>query len=601
MSSESKKKLDFILNPDKREYKHVGLAIGLTVLFFIIAIITAVFNVFLSIVSGLLIVLIWFFALENGRRPKADGDVYEVVTKKKPDGTIKEEELVKIDFKTYLSPSSNPHKGNTNCLITGTAGMGKTELACYLMTVVKDPKIVFSFKGQRFFGCGIPILDVSVAIPSDLFANPSDFIGAYKVAFPVSEKMTGITVVAAGGVLKEALHGCRSWDQLFKNLSRNTGSNIQREARIHVITQLKSLSFPASQSSSDDLNSAEGMVFDFSKLEYEDAKSFYAEILLRMLWRKIRKEQMSRVALVIDEVHHILKGARAEATIFTEVLREIREYGSAWAITQNYSDIEDEIRNQFDTQLCFRTTSEHDLKAMGQISAALSLKAKAMSRYRFVDAKFPLQWYYPAWVADVSKLTTQHPVFVEPHRKHIDYEKEVLDRLPDYPSSMARKISNDQEIEIDLAKKTVAKAIEKLRTNGIVDYGEYTNARGDTVKVYDKKNSLKSAFREYVFADAIKTLTEAGFELTQEPENMEKQNLIDLGFCTIQLALDSNDIAKINETTETQTGKPYFILLPNEVEKKKLAPSPFLHHFVLMPELMSVIKTLKEGIEHRSK
>lgn len=44
MSSESKKKLDFILNPDKREYKHVGLAIDLTVLFFIITIITAVFK-----------------------------------------------------------------------------------------------------------------------------------------------------------------------------------------------------------------------------------------------------------------------------------------------------------------------------------------------------------------------------------------------------------------------------------------------------------------------------------------------------------------------------------------------------------------------------
>lgn len=104
MNSEDKKKLEFILNPDKRKYKHILLAISLTILFFILALIAVPFETDLSAMFGLFIILIWLFALFFRKWPSADGDVYEVVTKKHPDGSIKKKELVKIDFTTYLSP-----------------------------------------------------------------------------------------------------------------------------------------------------------------------------------------------------------------------------------------------------------------------------------------------------------------------------------------------------------------------------------------------------------------------------------------------------------------------------------------------------------------
>ena len=61
-------------------------------------------------------------------------------------------------------------------------------------------------------------------------------------------------------------------------------------------------------------------------------KQFYYEFVLRVLWKSVHGENFS---IFIDEFHRL---ASLKSSIVSEVLREIRAFGSLMAVSQSFQD-----------------------------------------------------------------------------------------------------------------------------------------------------------------------------------------------------------------------------------------------------------------------
>ena len=143
----------------------------------------------------------------------------------------------------------------------------------------------------------------------------------------------------------------------------------------------------------------EDVVFDFSSLN-EDAKTFYAELILRQMWKDIVNPAKKKENLIVcvDEAHRLLRTFEKYESIYGEMSRQIRAFGMLWTATQNYTDMPSHIRNQFATQFLFNTNHQDDLVALRAIDEKLSWAASSMPKHYFTDARY--EWIHqvvPEW------------------------------------------------------------------------------------------------------------------------------------------------------------------------------------------------------------
>lgn len=277
-----------------------------------------------------------------------------------------------VDFPGFLS-----NKSNRNVLIVGQSGQGKSELMNYLVSATSGYHYIFSFKRDDvFFRLPYASLDLATS-RLDVFGDHDAFVQSYLVAFPINSM--GIMASQVPSLLFQGLnnsHDFRSLIDYFDNNKKELGSNIAVQSIINNLYVLYGShgSVPSPVVLMD-------LILDFSGLN-EVAKTFYAEFYLRLLWNKIILEKWDNVVLVIDEMHRI---ARSEHSIISDVLREIRAYGSIFCSSQNYNDLPPAISSQFSTCFVFNDQNHADLSSLSSLGLAYNRYVPFLKPHVFID------------------------------------------------------------------------------------------------------------------------------------------------------------------------------------------------------------------------
>ena len=281
-------------------------------------------------------------------------------------------------------------------LISGVSGAGKSVLSCYLLSCFDSPKLIISFKANdEYLKAGYPVADASKVLPNP-FEDVNTFITAFAITFPLD--IIGVTASQVPALIYNIATKCASWHDFMERLQGRidgTRDKVQLTA-LRFIDEHVRLLVCDSQIDSDSLlasivREGKSVLFDFSNLN-DNAKIFYAELLLRQCWARLheRSEGSKWTILCVDEVHRLLRGTfQRYHSIIHEISREIRNSGAISTLKQNYTDAQDDVRNQFATQLVFETTSKSDLDALKAIDPILSWAAPRLGSQNFFDAKEP--------------------------------------------------------------------------------------------------------------------------------------------------------------------------------------------------------------------
>ncbi|MFG1389591.1 hypothetical protein [Acidiplasma aeolicum] len=251
-----------------------------------------------------------------------------------------------IDLRDYIE-----HKGNRNVSITGVSGQGKSYLTIHLLSKFNEKqRIIFSFKpDDHEVHLGIPVIDAKQCLPNP-FRDINAFSEAYMTAFFSEKTSTGIQLQQTPAFLQEIASQSNDWKTFMKTISekRKSASKNQIETLNAIEQNVKSLII-------EDMGSveigSESIVFDFSTLPTKQAQNFYAELMLRQIYREMEERKRKDVLICIDEAHRLTKSYH---TILDVMSREIRDRGMLWIITQNLIDILPEMRANFGTKFTFR-------------------------------------------------------------------------------------------------------------------------------------------------------------------------------------------------------------------------------------------------------
>ncbi|HUC38929.1 MAG TPA: ATP-binding protein [Candidatus Acidoferrum sp.] len=307
----------------------------------------------------------------------------------------------KIDLKDYIHT-----KSNRNVLITGSSGQGKSKLTRHLLNEMSYQKVIFSFKaGEEYLKMGYNIRDISKTLP-DPFANSEAFINAFVVAFPLGS--IGIQASLVPTTLEKLVKKSRSWPEFNKVLEKEMKATRETNTK-SALSFIKAHSARLAYDTGGFSIGSETLVLDFSSLN-EDAKSFYAELVLRQLYADLEHRKRKDMLICVDEAHRLTTGDFGRYhTIIVEMSREIRDKGMLWITTQNYTDIPDSIRNQFASQFIFKTTGHNDMTALKAIEPLLAWTISSLPKHYFVDAQFqdihthiPAFYYNPQGEADLK-------------------------------------------------------------------------------------------------------------------------------------------------------------------------------------------------------
>ncbi|WP_157438759.1 hypothetical protein, partial [Acidiplasma aeolicum] len=245
------------------------------------------------------------------------------------------------------------NKVNQNVLICGTSGQGKSRLMRYLLYLSTEQKIIFSYKeNDDYLKMGYNIFDIKLEMP-DPFLDTESFVNAFLITYPIQNM--GIISQYIPIFIREIAKISLDWNDFLNNLNiklKSSKDQIQRSAYLFIIEHSKAL---IGTNYKKDINfGEESIVLDFSNVN-ESSKTFYSELILRILWKKLTKEQ-KKIIICIDEAHRLLYNFERYQSIYIEMSREIRAFGKLWTSTQNYSDMPSYVRNQFATQFIFNTS-----------------------------------------------------------------------------------------------------------------------------------------------------------------------------------------------------------------------------------------------------
>jgi hypothetical protein len=484
-------------------------------------------------------------------------------------------------------------KSNQNVLISGASGTGKSVLACYLLSCFDDsPKLIISFKtNDEYLNAGYPVADASEVIPNP-FEDVNAFITAFAITFPLD--VIGVTASQVPALIYNIARDCESWKDFVERLEgriNGTRDKVQLTA-LRFIDEHVRLLVCDSQRDSDSLlasivRGGKSILFDFSKLN-DNAKIFYAELLLRQCWARLHEssEDSKWTILCVDEVHRLLRGTfQRYHSIVHEISREARNLGAVWTLEQNYTDAQDDVRNQFATQFVFETTSKSDLDALKAIDPILSWSAPRLGPQNFFDAKEPNPaelWMYHLF-AKVAKIDGDRLTWVPEPAKPVRYvsdEDRVVDKLIVtrlirryleknvlYVNQFARLLMDRYKLGEDEAKLLVNDALRPLRDGGEVRRMEFEREDGQSLVLYyqlPEGTAGASILHAYLTSHLRSYLEARGEQIVRIAEigdlaaDIETENAL----YEVETGLKKGNVRGLREEV-SKAEKPMFVVVPN--------------------------------------
>lgn len=296
--------------------------------------------------------------------------------------TITEFLLNSRDYRTGFDLNDFIHSRlNHNVFVSGISGSGKSFLLSHLIrTSSSKTNFIFNFKPHDVYLS----LDLENSLVVDLsynfispFTDFNYFLNAYLLAFKVD--MSGIMASSVPSILYQyfSLYDGRLTlkqlnklflDQFPKNDVLGSTARVIASNMVLLFRDFR-FSFPLSS-----FDKYKYIIFDFSKLS-EVQKTFFLELVLSYSWNYIYGSSFD-VSLFLDEVSRLLY---LDISIFQDIVRQIRAFGSLFVSSQNLSDVPPLLINQFDTICSFRTFLKSDFDLIDGYffnpSFALSLKS----------------------------------------------------------------------------------------------------------------------------------------------------------------------------------------------------------------------------------
>ena len=418
------------------------------------------------------------------------------------------------------------HKGNRNVSITGVSGQGKSYLTMHLLRKFEDrERIRFSFKpDDHEVHLGIPVIDAKECLPNP-FRDVNAFSEAYMTAFFGEKVSSGIQLQQTPGFLQEIASESETWKDFMKSLSerKKTASKNQVEALNAIEQNVKTLVIEDMDSVT--LNNG-SIVFDFSSLPTKQAQNFYAELMLRQIYREMEEHKRNEVLILIDEAHRLTKSYH---TILDVMSREIRDKGMLWIITQNLIDILPEMRANFGTKFTFRL-GDADLNMLSY-NPLMRYAVEILQPRQFIDVEFPEGSSFSPVFTYVSnglehKETRKVAAEVsEPKREvgvggrgeTIDYRREALEILSEkmsYATEMGKIIAEKYGITKDQAKLKLKSALEELKNNNEVGRVKYLRD-GKPIVMYYSRNPNLSNLHTGMQSQVVGILNDLGVTLNR--------------------------------------------------------------------------------------
>ncbi|MDG6925732.1 MAG: hypothetical protein JRN09_04200 [Nitrososphaerota archaeon] len=514
-------------------------------------------------------------------------------------------------------------KENGNVFTSGASGAGKSSLERLLLRkMAAQQKVIFSFKANdTHLGIGYPVADVS-ELPPNPFTDVDAFVSAFAIAFPISS--IGITASQVPALLQELARGCSSskdFDRSLERRIRDTTDRVQLSALFFIQEQMKSIELRKGGGEegranliNDAIHSGLDIVLDFSRLS-DSAKTFYAELLLRGIWNWMHlpteTSKKKQIIVYVDEAHRLTRGTFEKYhSILNEMAREIRARGALWTSTQNYSDIEDGIRNQFATQFVFNTSSKADLEALRAIDPMLSWLVSGLQKHYFIDAKArfiheeitvytctPAKEERSDDYAHAPKLSRS---LVSPSgltKGTLDeYRKEVEESLENngvvWVSGLAGTFSEKYGTDKDEAKLRIKDILEKLVNGDEVQRMKCELATGETVVLFFRKceGENESPLHRWMVQRAIECCNrEAVIHVASSGEALPDIELREW-FIECETGLKKKTVDLEERIGGLGSVKPFAIVVPNEDVEQRYA------RFASDRVVLTALKGLSERI-----
>jgi hypothetical protein len=418
------------------------------------------------------------------------------------------------------------HKGNRNVSITGVSGQGKSYLTMHLLRKFADrQRIIFSFKpDDHEVHLGIPVIEAKQCLPNP-FRDINAFSEAYMTAFFGEKVSSGIQLQQTPAFLQEIASQSSDWKSFMKTISekRKSASKNQIETLNAIEQNVKSLII-------EDMGNVElaneSTVFDFSTLPTKQAQNFYAELMLRQIYREMEDRKRTDVLICIDEAHRLTKSYH---TILDVMSREIRDKGMLWIITQNLIDTLPEMRANFGTKFTFKL-GDADLQLLSY-NSLVRFSVSMLQPRQFVDIEFPESSSFApvlTYIPDGSEYRETPKIFAVVREagmeeeaggrgKDINYRAEVLHILSDrmsYATEMGKEISSKYGIEKDHAKLRIKSILEEMKNNNEVGRVKYLREGKPIVMYYSKSPNL-SNLHTGMQSQAVDILTELGVSVNR--------------------------------------------------------------------------------------
>jgi len=263
-------------------------------------------------------------------------------------------------------------------------------------------------------------------------------------------------------------------------------------------------------------------------------KTFFAEVILNMIWKKLQSNR-KKCVIFIDEAHRVLRRTENYTSVLDEMAREIRGLGGVLIVsTQNLTDIDKSVLNQFSTQFVFNTTKKEDLDAIRAISSGLANlvvqlpphvcidirqgKKDNIELYQFLPPKYEEEPKYfeikpaesldktpsPDKTLDIGKTDvsgkTAGKTYVPDPEFDAKVERAMLEYLKKweigYVTRMAKDLSPIVGKDSSRLKVDLNRIFKKLVAQGIVSKSELINENGTKIVYYWLKEKGESPFHK---------------------------------------------------------------------------------------------------------
>ncbi len=468
------------------------------------------------------------------------------------------------------------HKGNRNVSITGVSGQGKSYLTTHLISIFSDKEtIIFSFKpNDHELHLGIPVIDAKECLPNP-FRDVNAFSEAYMTAFFGEKTSSGIQLQQTPGFLQEIASESDTWKDFMKSLSerKRTASKNQVEALNAIEQNVKTLVIEDMDSVT--LNNG-SIVFDFSSLPTKQAQNFYAELMLRQIYREMEERKREDVLVLIDEAHRLTKSYH---TILDIMSREIRDKGMLWIITQNLIDILPEMRANFGTKFTFRL-GDADLNMLSY-NPLMRFAVEILQPRQFIDIEFPEGSSFSPVFTYVSNglehketrkvaaevLEPKREVGVGGRGEIIDFRREaqeILSEKMSYATEMGKIIAEKYGITKDQAKLKLKSALEELKNNNEVGRVKYLR-EGKPIVMYYSRNPNLSNLHTGMQSQVVGILNDLGVTINRISTTGERSAFdIETDFFMIEIETGLKHSMEDLKDRIKSTNLRVIIIVPNK-------------------------------------